>query len=154
MRRKGKVTAERNAERLASLADAKGATLQDIRITLGEDSTFWPRVPLVRDPRVCPMFASVFPFCWVCGMAPAQVHHGAAGSRGKRDHMSLLFALCQEHHDIVNGPDLPLAKLLALKYSYDFPHTDFEYMTLCWRYFLPDFSEFLKAGLTVAGRSL
>jgi len=153
MRRKGKATAERNAGRLASFADSKGVTLQDVRIKLGEDSTFWPRVPLVRDPRVCPMFHAIHPYCWITGQ-PAQVHHGAAGSRGKRDHMALLFALSPEKHELVNGPELPLAWLLALKYAYDFPHTDFEYMTLCWRYFLPDFSEFLKAGLTVAGRSL
>ena len=129
--------AERRKAAKTGLADSRWVPFGDVKLILGGNKFLWPRIEPVRDRRVCEMFHQLHPRCWISG-DPAEAHHGASGSRGKRDSLALLFAISPYWHARVNTPELPLGRLLALKYKHDWPHTDWVYMTLAWGYLLPD----------------
>jgi len=81
--------------------------------------------------------------CWLCGVAQAtdcsrqhELHHLAAGSRGRSHERELFTYLCKECHQNITPDDL--GKLLWAKWEFDHEYCDWEFLTIRHGHRLPD----------------
>ncbi len=132
--------AERRKVARERYEDSRGVAFDDVESILGKDSEFWPKIGRpIRDPRVCSQFHALHDRCWMTGEAYPQAHHlGAGFTRGKRDEMCVLVSLSAAQHALVNTSELPLGTLLWLKWTHDWPHTDWIRLTLIYGRILDD----------------
>lgn len=99
----------------------------------------WPTVKRVVDPTVCREMHKRFGAggCWNCQAKHAQAHHLAAGSAGRSDEYTVIVMLCKNCHSKVNTPELPLERLLGLKWLRDRANVCWVRLALLFRRLLP-----------------
>lgn len=119
--------------------DSRGIAFDDVRGILGEDPSSWPAIKRPRYRQVCWQFHEIHSTCWHSGDSWPEAHHLAAGYlRGKSDELCALVSLSREWHEKVNTEELPLGRILWLKWRHDRPSTDWVRLTLLFGYHLPD----------------
>jgi len=82
--------------------------------------------------------------CWLCRKRPDwgdkhELHHLAAGSRGRSHERELFTMLCKTCHKSISPDDLP--RLLKAKWAFDHDHCDWEWLTLRHGFHLPDWPD-------------
>jgi hypothetical protein len=135
-RKRMKATTAKATERYP---DGHGVYFDEVRGILGEDTSRWPAVRRVKNPRVLAIFHQLHSKDWIDFRCGPEAHHMAAGYlRGKSDELCALAALSGDWHPLVNTEALPLGHILYLKWKYDRPNCDWVRLTLLFGYFLPD----------------
>lgn len=116
--------------------DRRGLAFEDARLMLPARQEFWPQLPerSNKDPGgLQSLFHMEFDRdgCWLCGTKKGKMdlHHLAAGSRGKAQERELFVLLCAAKcHPNVN--DSVLGKLVFAKFLHDPEWLDYEWLTI------------------------
>lgn len=126
--------------------DRRGIAFEDRHLLVPPRMDQWPSYPpRVRDDNDKLQAAFHFEFavdrtCWLCGKKnhwdTFELHHMAAGSRGRSHERELFTYLCKPCHQNVTPADL--GKLLWAKWKFDNAWTDWELLTIRHGWHLPD----------------
>lgn len=131
-----------------SFKDRRGLAFKDAQYMLPADKEYWPKLPpRIKKDKTGAQAAFHKEYagtpCWMCGAIPFgkmgqhQLHHLAAGSRGRSHERELFTYLCKNCHDNCVSP-IYLGRLLYLKWKFDPEWVDYEWLTIRFGHILPD----------------
>jgi len=116
--------------------DRRGIPWEMRHTLLPTQTASWPVYPprrAIDTSYLQAEFHAEFRFqqCWLCGhkhddVFPLELHHLAAGSRGRSHERELFTMLCRLCHADVDADDLP--KLLYAKWTFDRMWCDWEFL--------------------------
>ena len=131
--------------------DSRGLAFDEVRayveIHFGMRPSEWPRIKEVKDPDVCSRMHDLFCECWNCGgeggygtFRRIEVHHICGGTKGRNDEPCNTAMLCNlpRCHPSANTSELPIGRVLFLKWKHDRQNCDWVRLTLLNRKFLPE----------------
>ncbi len=124
--------------RVANYPDCHGIDFDEVRLHLPARVADWPTVVRVKDPAICRAMHEWFRGCWNCGWSRVEAHHIAGGTKGRSDEFCNIAMLCGACHPKANTAELPMGRILYLKWKFDKPHTDWVRLSLLANRFLPD----------------
>ena len=137
--------------RRTPLVDCHGFDLEAARWHLeahyGLKTADWPNIPRVKNRLVCELMHGQFTECWNCGTwydgwsleRRIEAHHIIGGfGNGRYDHVCNIAMLCGLCHSRAKSKQLPQGRVLYLKVTKDPVHTDWVWLSLIGRKFLPD----------------
>ena len=156
LRRRRPTAAERRTkEERDQYRDRRGISFHHYHLWLPSSTHDWPSPPRRKDDDADAQgdFHRQFNNCWWCDRVQApswyvpdkrgfmticklELHHLAEGSRGKAQERELFTMLCSDCHDKHDNPD-DLGRLLWLKWKMDPEWTDWTWLALRLRRFLP-----------------
>lgn len=127
--------------------DRRGFAFEDRHLLVTPRVADWPKYPkrVKKDEKAAQrQFHMDYGgrHCWLCGYmnqngpTRLELHHLAAGSRGRSHERELFTYLCRQCHEAVSPDDL--GKLLWAKWKHDRAWTDWELLTIRHGFHLPD----------------